>query len=613
MQYFDFLRALLSLFTRKERLTLCLLVLMMTGGAAFETLSIGLIVPLISVIGNPELIEENKALNYAYNWLGASSTDDFLLHLAVILLLVYVLKNFYLGLLAFAQSSFIFKKQAGLSRNLLAYYLNRPYAFHLQHNTAELQYNILGAVNNVTGGIVSPLLSALAEVFVLAFILALLFAVEPRVTALTVVIFVGFAWALQKAFKGFLTRHGQASNIASKSMVKTVNEALGSIKDIKILGRESFFLSAFDTNSLRYIRSARVFATLNAMPRLLAEMLVIGGLLLTVAVLLTQQGALQQAFPVLALVGAAALRMMPSVTRIIGAINSVRFNYAAVTALSHKSLEAYGPQLHIDSTRDRQQLGAFQSLELRSVDYQYAGDRTPSLSRVSLTVRRGDRIGIVGSTGGGKSTLINVMLGLLDPTGGDVLIGTTDLRNVREQWQEMIGYVPQSIYLLDDTVRRNVALGVADCEIDNDAVWGVLEAARIADKVRSLPKGLDTCVGENGIRLSGGERQRLGIARALLPKPQVLIFDEATSSLDTQTEREITDTIHALGDERTVIVVTHRLTTVMRCDRVHLVNAGRIVDIGTYDDLLARNKEFREMVGVGESHLSPADDTATPG
>jgi ABC-type multidrug transport system fused ATPase/permease subunit len=593
MSYADFCRALWRLFDRRERLLLCVLILGMTAGAALETLGIGLVVPLISAIGNPALIHDNKVFNTVYQWTGARTTEQFLLSISILLLAVYTIKNLYLGLLAFLQSSFIFRKQAQLSHRLLRYYLGRPYTFHLQQNSADLQFNVMGAVANVTGGILSPLLLALSEVLVLAFVLALLFVIEPRATLVAIVVVAVLALAYQKVFKGVLTRHGRASSIAAKGMHRTVRQALGSIKEIKISGRESHFASAFYSDGLSYVRSAGIFAALNAIPRLLTELLVVGGLLLAVVALLMQPGALERAFPLLALVGAAALRVMPSFTRITGALTSIRFNVASVHTLSLDTLQASAEPSQ--ERHDEKTLPAFQELELRDVHHQYAGADSASLVNVGLKIRRGEYVGIVGSTGAGKTTLINVILGLLDPTQGSVLIGSEELPKVRTQWQRTIGYVPQSIYLLDDSVRRNVAFGLADAEIRDQDVWSALDAARVGDLVRSLPKQLATRVGENGIRLSGGERQRIGIARALFANPQVVIFDEATSSLDNQTEREVTETIAALGGERTVIVITHRLSAVTRCDRIYLVSGGKIVDAGAYEDLLARSEGFRRM------------------
>jgi ATP-binding cassette, subfamily B, bacterial PglK len=594
MRYADFSRSLWRLFNNREQLLLCLLVVGMTLGAALETVGIGLVVPLISAIGNPGLIQDNKVFSAVYRWVGATTIEQFILNLSILLLAVYTLKNAYLALLAYWQSSFIFRKQAQLSHRLFAYYLRRPYIFHLQHNSADLQFNVMGAVGNVTGGILSPLLILLSEVLVLGSVLVMLLVVEPLATALALMVVLLMAFAYQKLFKEILTRHGRTSSVSAKSMHRTVRQALGSIKEIKISGRESHFGSSFNSDAVIYVRSAGIFAALNAIPRLVTELLVVGGLLVAVILLLQMQpGTLENAFPVLALVGAAALRLMPSFTRITGALTSIRFNVASVHTLSLEALQATDAPDR--GKTDKSKLGRFEQLELRGIDHQYAGAASASLANVSLKIRRGEYVGIVGSTGAGKTTLINIILGLLEPTRGSVMVGGEELAHVRQQWQAMIGYVPQSIYLLDDAVRRNVAFGIPDSDVRDDDVWSALDAAQLGDFVRSLPKQLDTPIGENGVRLSGGERQRVGIARALFANPEIVVFDEATSSLDGKTEREVTETIAALGGQRTVIVITHRLTAVTRCDRIYLVSGGKIADAGAYDDLLKRSESFRRM------------------
>jgi ATP-binding cassette subfamily C protein len=443
----------------------------------------------------------------------------------------------------------------------------------------------------------TPLLMVLSETLILLLILGALFAVEPQATIVAVLVVAMLAFAYQRFFKDILTRHGRGSGTAAKGMQRTVREALGSIKEVKVSGRENLFVSAFRRDGFSFVRSAGVFAVLNAIPRLLTEMLVVGGLLLAVIALVMQPGALERAFPLLALVGAAALRVMPSFTRISGALTGIRFNIGYVDTLSLSTLQASAGLG--EPPRDEQTLPPFKCLELHEVEHQYADSKAPSLISVCMTIRRGEYIGIIGSTGAGKTTLVNIILGLLEPSRGKVLIGAYELPKVRNQWQRNIGYVPQSIYLLDNSVRRNVAFGFAEGAIRDADVWAALDAARVGTLVRSLPNQLDTIVGDNGVRLSGGERQRIGIARALFTRPEVIIFDEATSSLDNQTEREINETISNLGGERTVIAVTHRLTAVTKCDRVYLVGSGRILDYGSYEELLSRSDILRRMDNSG--------------
>jgi ATP-binding cassette, subfamily B, bacterial PglK len=597
ISYMRFLRTLWSLFSKRERLHLGLLLAGMTVGAALEALGVGLLVPLISAMGNPSLIHDNRLFQRFYDWIGARGIEDFLLRISLLMLAVYLIKNVYLGMLAYLQALFIYRKQTQISGNLLTYYLRQPYTFHLQQNSADLQFNTTGVVANVTGGVLTPLLMVLSETLILLVILGALFAVEPQATIVAVLVVAMLAFAYQRFFKDILTRHGRGSGTAAKGMQRTVREALGSIKEVKVSGRENLFVSAFRKDGFSFVRSAGVFAALNAIPRLLTEMLVVGGLLLAVIALVMQPGALERAFPLLALVGAAALRVMPSFTRISGALTGIRFNIGYVDTLSLSTLQASADLG--EPPRDEQTLPPFKCLELREVEHQYADSKAPSLISVCMTIRRGEYIGIIGSTGAGKTTLVNIILGLLEPSRGEVLIGAYELPKVRNQWQRNIGYVPQSIYLLDNSVRRNVAFGFAEGDIRDADVWAALDAARVGTLVRSLPNQLDTIVGDNGVRLSGGERQRIGIARALFTRPEVIIFDEATSSLDNQTEREINETISNLGGERTVIAVTHRLTAVTKCDRVYLVGSGRILDYGSYEELLSRSDILRRMDNSG--------------
>lgn len=599
MNYLSLARRLRGLFTPRERARLAVIVLMMTVGAAFEALSIGLILPFIAILNSPALIHENTILRRAYELTGVGGANQFLLGVGCLLLVVFIVKNIYLGLVTYLSSNLIFNKQAALSRDLLEHYLRQPYTFHLQKNSAQLQSNVVNEIGRLTSGVLLPLLALLAEFLVMLFIVGLLLAIDPFVTVITIATTGLVALLIQSLLRSALTRLGEQRTYHAGLLIKAVHHALGGVKEAKIHGREVFFLDAYDRNSRGYVRTARLFTTLNTLPRLLIETLIVGGMLIVIITLLAQGGDLQKALPLLALFGMSAVRIMPSLTRMIAASNNVRFNYSALDAIDVEALAASVartvPEIPFSAPPAAPTSLHFSTLELRDIGFRYPDVNLESLAGISLRIDRGQSIGIVGASGAGKSTLVDLILGLLEPFAGFIRVGGHELRAIRTEWQRMIGYVPQSIYLLDDSIRRNVAFGLEDGTISDARVWEALKAARLDDRIRNLPSVLDTAVGERGVRLSGGERQRIGIARALYHQPEILVFDEATSALDNQTEREIADTIDTLSGEKTVIIVAHRLTTVKHCQCIYFMNRGRIADAGTYDELLARNAEFRSM------------------
>jgi ATP-binding cassette subfamily C protein len=383
-------------------------------------------------------------------------------------------------------------------------------------------------------------------------------------------------------------------------MIQWITQGLGSIKETKVAGREDFFLRWFSEASRRFARASLVFSIMSALPRLVIEVVAVGGMLLVVTVILLRGDELSTAIPRLALFAMAAVRIIPSLTRLFSALSSIRFYGPAVPPLHRDLAQAWEDETRLREatlTVRKEQPLLLDALEFREVGFTYEGASAPALAGISLRIARGSSVGFVGPSGSGKSTLIDLLLGLLAPQSGRIVIDGVGLQGVVADWQRSIGYVPQSIYLLDDTIRRNVALGIADEQIDDHAVRRALRQAQLESLVERLPAGTGTVIGENGVRLSGGERQRLGIARALYHGPQVLVLDEATSALDHHTENEITRTIRALVGERTVIVVAHRLSTVQMCDTIFVLTNGRIADAGTFEQLLAHSAEFRTLTG----------------
>lgn len=360
-------------------------------------------------------------------------------------------------------------------------------------------------------------------------------------------------------------------------MIKWVNQGLGGVKESRVLGREGYFVDAYRASSAGYARAMRYLATVSQLPRLYLETLVAGGILLLLGVAMARHEGSEVVVPTLALFGAAAFRLLPSVNRIIASITNIRYHESAVEVIhrdmglmagagAHREADAPGPGGELQFAHD---------IELRDVCFQYPESNVTTLNGVSLVILKGSAVALVGPSGAGKTTLVDVLLGLLQPTSGAVLVDGQDVHAHLRSWQRRIGYIPQVIYLSDDTLRRNVAFGVPDPDIDDEKVWKALESAQLAGLVRAWPDGLTAVVGERGVRLSGGQRQRIGIARALYHDPEVLVLDEATSSLDGATERDIMSAIEALAGNKTLIVIAHRLSTVERCDRTYWIRDGR--------------------------------------
>lgn len=585
-----------------QRLWLAAFTALMVVGAAFEALGIGLVVPFIAMLSNPAAITTNPHLRVLYEYSGVATETRFLILAALALLAVFVVKNLYLGALTYLTHWFITTRQVRLAERLFSFYLHLPYVYHLRRNTAALINVLSTEIGRVYAGVVLPLLTVAAEGTVLLFILALLFLVEPQITLIALAVTGVAAAGIYLSFHEALNRFGEERVRHSGLMIKGISQGLGSIKETIVAGREEFFVRAFASSGRFHARASRFFAVANALPRLVIEAVAVGGLLLVVMIILLRGDGMAKAIPALALFAMAAMRITPSLNRLFGAVSSIRFYTPAVTAVCRDVLES-------ERDRDMQRPVASpvagagsgaRGLELKDITFSYDGAAASSISNVTISVPKGTSVGIVGPSGAGKTTLVDLILGLLRPGTGNILVDGRDIHLDLVAWQRTIGYVPQFIYLLDDTVRRNVALGVPDEEIDSERVRQALELAQLDGLIRTLPQDIGTEIGEHGVRLSGGERQRVGIARALYHRPDVLVFDEATSALDSATEAGIIATISRLSGSRTIIQVAHRLSTIRQCDVIYYLARGRVLDHGRYDELISRLPEFRLIAGEQE-------------
>lgn len=598
------LRQVLETFDRRDRVRFAGLLAMMVLGAAIEVIGIGALTVFIAAIAQPDFTSRSALLRPFAGLLEGGLSARSVGWLGAGLVGLFVLKNAYLALLAYVQVRLVFNKEVRLSRDLLAGYLQEPYLFFLRRNSAELIRNVTHEVSHYVTGIILPGLALVSEAIVLLFIFVMLASVEPVLALATAALLGATALLFVQGVKPVLRRAGGERSLSSEARIRWVNQALGGIKEVKLLGCEAFFVKAFDQSARAYARAGLTSNTLNALPRLLTETVAVFAVMVVVVVGVHQGRELASMLPTLALFVLAAMRIMPSVNRMTPAVNLIRYWLPALGAVSGGVASAR--QVRERIVREEAQTLAPETLLRRAlraedVSFRYPGAADWAIRGVSLTIPRGSSAALMGPSGAGKSTLVDLLLGLIDPDSGRIAVDDRPIASVRRVWQRHIGYVPQVIYLLDDTVRNNVALGVAPKDIDDERVWRALRQARLAELIERLPSQLDAGVGERGVRFSGGERQRLGIARALYRDPEVLVFDEATSALDVKTENEIADTIASLAGDKTVIIVAHRLTTVSRCEHVFFLDDGRLVDQGRLDGLLANNAGFRTMVGSGRA------------
>lgn len=578
------LKKLLYILDSKGRRRIILIMLMTALGAVLELAAVGLIYPFIALITSPAKVSANKFLDTVYRTLGFSSISHFILFMGFLVLGGYVLKNAYLLLMYDIQFKFAFGSQAKLSRALLQAYLGRPYAFHLQRNPAIMLRNLTTEIQNLFNNIYVPVLYLFTDIVLVAAMLVLLLWIDP-VVVLGVVALLGGVMGLYDWLSRYKVKAlGRRYLDSSAQMMKWASQGLSGVKEIKILGREELFLGSYARNVQQYSQAARVYHTVFQLPRLLLEMVVILGILLVLLFLNLQGKRMEAALPTLAVFAMVGVRLIPTLSRINFSLTSIGFFSPSLEAI-YEDVREYRKEQetsHVNRSGPggREEEVAFkESITLTEVSYTYAGAPHPALTDVSLTIPKGAMVGIVGASGSGKTTLVDTIMGLLPPQDGKVMVDGHDIYQNPAQWQRKIGYIPQVIYLIDDTIRRNIAFGIDDTAIDEDKVLQALRAAQLESFVNSLPKGLDTVVGDRGVRLSGGQRQRIVIARALYDDPEVLVMDEATSSLDGETEAEITKAIGLLSGEKTIIVISHRMSTVQNCDRFFCLENGMLVNV----------------------------------
>ncbi|MCR6664770.1 MAG: ABC transporter ATP-binding protein/permease [Methyloversatilis sp.] len=568
-----------------QRRTAGWLFLLMLLGMAFETLGVGLVVPAMALMTQDDLAASHPISAWVIERLGHPSQPMLVLIAVCALAAVYLVKNLFLAFLAWRQAAFAFAVQARISHKLFTRYLRAPYVFHIQNNSAQLIRNVTTEAAFFCSHALLPGLLLTTEAIVLIGISGLLLYLEP-IGALIV----GFITGVPSVIFLRFSRHrvagwGKDRQVHDAKRLQLIQEGLAGIKDVLVLGRGPVFLARFDLHNEVIARVGGRQLALQQMPRMWIEFVGVLGVAALIAVQVLQDRSLAQIAAAVGLFATAAFRLMPSVSRVITALNGLRYGRVVLdlvhTELGRSTVEA------TPKVGKRAVPPPFSgSVALRAVTYSYPEATRPALQSVSIDIRYGETLGIVGSSGSGKSTVVDVLLGLLPPDRGTVEVDGRDIHADIVAWRSLVGYVPQAIYLTDDSLRRNVAFGVPDEDIDEAAVLRALSFAQLDEFVAMQPAGLDTFVGERGVRLSGGQRQRIGIARALYHDPPILVLDEATSALDVATEAEVMKSVAALHGRKTIVIVAHRLSTVEQCDRLCRLESGQVVQSGRPAEVL---------------------------
>ena len=569
-----------KLFTNSDRIAFTRIVVMVIIGMFLETISLGIVVPIIGILTQDDYQQKYP---FIVDIFGNLSREELISAVMVAMVLIYIVRSLFLFWSLWIQKGFSASVSGRLSQSLFSTYLRQPYMFHLQRNSSTLMRNAKNATAIVTCG-VDPFLVLLTDGLVAIAMFALLIAVEPVGTLAVLLVFGLSTFVFQRTTRRRIDNWGYQVDYHETKILQHLQEGFGGAKDVKVLGRENEFLSQHEKHLGESIRINRIYNVILTLPRSFMEIITIVGLCLLVVSMVVRGRELADIVPILGLFAAAAFRVMPSINRLLMATQTLIFNRSIIASVYQDFLLDSPDSLTVKSnTKFASQL------ELMDVSFQYPTAATASLQNVSLVVKRGEAVGFVGPSGAGKSTLVDVILGLFAPTSGVVKVDGQDVQQNLRNWQNQIGYVPQAIYLTDDTLRRNVAFGLNDENINDNLVRDAIRLAQLEEFVATLPEKLDTVVGERGVRLSGGQRQRIGIARALYHNPSVLVLDEATSSLDTPTEHGVMQAVQALQGSKTVLIVAHRLSTVEYCDRLYKIENARITEEGTFDEVVQRS------------------------
>lgn len=576
----DLLKKLSAILDRGQKIRILGLMVLILIGGLLETASASLILPLVSAILDEEKFAENRYVMQIRELLGIESIRTFTLCMLGFIIAIYIFKAVFLILQTYLLARFANRNRARCTTNLLWQFLHRPYEYYLYAETSDIIRTIYGDMDNIFNLLLQCM--NFASELVVSMCLGVFLLITDWKMCLLMVLLLGVLTLINvKVIKKHLNIAGEGSRITQAGMYKWILQGASGIKDVKVLRKEYYFTDRYSDSAEGYADNQIKYNVLTNLPRLLIEAVAILGILIYVMISMLVGVNIASLMTTIAAFAVAAMRLLPSVNRLNTYIANIAYFEPALdfiyenvntkglseenVLITHNPIEEYVPALTFKDT-----------IELRDITFAYPNTDKNIFTHADMTVPIGTSVGVVGASGAGKSTIVDIMLGLLEVKSGEILSDGIDAIEHYPEWLSHIGYIPQTIYMLDDSIRRNIAFGVDDSDIDDDRVWAVLKEAQMMDFVKDLPDGLDAQIGERGVRISGGQRQRLGIARALYHNPQILIFDEATSALDNDTETAIMDAIDSLHGQKTMVIIAHRLRTIENCDIIYEVKDEKI-------------------------------------
>ena len=574
---YKILKKLQVLLDKKQKRAMSGLIILMVIGAFLQTAGVGMLVQVVNVVIDADAAENNATVGALYRMLNCDSYESFSVMVMVLLIVVFVIKNLFVFFQQKWTFSFVYTNQFRTSERMMRNYLRRSYEFYLNADTAVVQRSITSDVNNMYA-LILALLQLLSDGVVSLFIVGYCFMNNGAMTFMLAVVLIVLMLVIKKVLKPVMYKAGKDNQDYYSGLFKWISQTVQGVKEVKINGKEQYFVSEYKKCGKGYVDAVRKYSLYNNIPKLLIETACVAAMMGYMILQVTSGMPTEDLVSAMATLAAAAIVLLPAVNRINNQINSIAYFEPFFMGVSDNLQdEIQGANVDLSfATDEEEKLPVSVSIELKDITYAYPNTDKLIFDHARMTIPIGKSVGIVGTSGAGKSTVVDILLGLLETRSGTVCADGVDVKQNYRKWLKNIGYIPQMIFMLDDTIRKNVAFGVPEDKINEERLWEVLKEARLDEFVRTLPEGLDTGIGERGIRLSGGQRQRIGIARALYHDPEVLVLDEATSALDNDTEKAIMESINRLHGRKTLIIIAHRLQTIEKCDLVYRVENGQV-------------------------------------